>query len=323
MTLSVFAPVSIANLSVGFDSLGLALTPLDGSLLGDIIHLEYKSYGESSELQVKGRYADKLPEKLTDNIVWQCLVAFEKALAFRQIAAEPLTLTLEKNIPVGSGLGSSACSVVAALVGLNHFYHKPFSDHQLLEMMGQQEAVISGGLHYDNVAPCFFGGLQLMLPQPDKICQALPFFSDCYWVMAYPDRVVSTKSARQVLPQHYPRQTMLEFGQNLAGFVDACYRSDKFQAFALLKDVVAEPYRRNLLPGFDLAKQTLRSLGCLAVGISGSGPTLFTVCDELTLAEQARQWLEANYLASEQGFVTICRVDHDGARIITPADPAV
>ncbi|WP_196140361.1 homoserine kinase [Aliikangiella sp. G2MR2-5] len=316
MSVSVFAPISIGNVSVGFDTLGLCLSPVDGQLVGDIVRVEklLKTDANSDQFILTGTHADKLPQDTKENIVWKCIVAFNTALA--QLGREPLLIkvTLEKNIPVSSGLGSSACSVVAAFVALNQFYQLPFSEIKLLKMMGELEAQISGSLHYDNVAPCFLGGLQLMLNDENKITQKLPTFDDCFWVIAYPDVEVSTKAAREILPAQYERKTLIEFGQNLAGFVDACYRQDKEQAFSLLKDVVAEPYRKSLLPNFEKSILELKQLGSLASGISGSGPTLFTVFDDRESATKAKDWLTENYLQSEAGFVHICQVDHQGAR---------
>lgn len=322
MSVSIFAPISSGNISVGFDTLGLALMPINGEKVGDIVKVE-KSNDSEHQFTLLGHYANKLPQNKTDNIVWQCLIAFEKALEDSfdklQIKTEKLDITLYKNIPVGSGLGSSACSVVAAFVAYNEYYQKPFDQHKLLKMMGQLEAEISGSLHYDNVAPCYLGGLQLMfngtaLNQSEKICQALPIFDDCFWIVAYPDIMISTKAAREILPESYDRKTVITFGQNLAGFVDASYRQDKEQAFSLLKDVIAEPYREKLLPKFKQAKESLKNLGSLATGISGSGPTLFSVCDNLEKAKKISQWLQENYLQSPEGFVHICKPDTLGAR---------
>lgn len=315
MSVSVFAPISSGNLSVGFDSLGLALAPINGEKLGDIVTVK-KSDLAAHEFSLQGTYADKLPAEKEQNIVWHCLLAFEKNLIAKGIQTESLAIILHKNIPVGSGLGSSACSVVAAFVALNEYYQQPFSQLDLLKLMGELEAQISGSLHYDNVAPCYLGGLQLMLNQQQTICQSIPIFTDCFWVIAYPDIVISTKQAREILPEVYPRKTMINFAQNLAGFIDACYRNDKQQAFTLLKDVVAEPYREKLLPNFSKAKIALAELGSLATGISGSGPTLFSVCDNLQQAKAISQWLQNNYLQSEKGFVQICKADMQGARTI-------
>lgn len=314
MAVSVFAPASIGNVSVGFDVLGLAVKPIDGTLLGDVVTVE-KS--DANHLIVIGEFAKKLPPSVKDNIVWHCLTLFNKALDEKGIAKDTVTLTLEKKMPVGSGLGSSACSVVAALEGLNAYYKKHhqqgFNEEVMLRMMGEMEAQISGSLHYDNVAPCYLGHLQLMVPNKEVITRSLPGFDDCYYVMAYPGIEVSTKAARDVLPTQYSRADVIAHGQNLATFVDACHRNDKVEAFSVLTDVVGEPYREHLLPRFTDSRVYLMSQGALAVGISGSGPTLFCVCDDLEKANAFAQWLTENYLQTDLGFVHVCKADETGA----------
>lgn len=318
---SVFAPASIGNVGVGFDVLGLAVRPVDGTLLGDVITVES---AKTDRLEVVGRFAHKLPSDVKENIVWHCLILFNKALVDAKRSVEPVKLSLDKKMPVGSGLGSSACSVVAALEGLNAYYQKvqgvSFDENTMLLMMGQMEAQISGSLHYDNVAPCYLGGLQLMVPDEKVISQTLPAFNDCYYVMAYPGIEVSTKAARDVLPASYSRADLVTHGQNLATFVDACHRQDKQQAFSVLEDVVAESYREHLLPGYSEAKKHLMTKGSLAVGISGSGPTLFCVCDDLAQAQENAAWLQNNYLKTvngeTDGFVHVCQADNNGASLL-------
>ncbi len=311
---SVFAPASIGNVSVGFDVLGLAVKPIDGTLLGDVVAVEN---ADEDKLIVVGAFAEKLPKAKEDNIVWSCLQLFNQALVSKGVTPINVQMTLDKKMPVGSGLGSSACSVVAALAALNAFYAKyqdvSFDENTLLKMTGEMEAQISGSLHYDNVAPCYLGGLQLMVPDKDVISRALPGFNDCYYVMAYPGIEVSTKAARDVLPVSYSRADVISYGQNLATFVDACHRQDKAQAFSVLTDVVAEPYRTNLLPKYQQAHDYLKDQGAHAVGISGSGPTLFCICENELQAQGFALWLKENYLQTSLGFVHVCQVDEAGA----------
>jgi homoserine kinase len=319
MTISVFAPASIGNLSVGFDVLGLAVKPIDGTLLGDVVSVAHSA---ENQLTVLGRFADKLPQSPQQNIVWHCLQLFNQQRQVASLPVVPVHMCLVKNMPVGSGLGSSACSVVAALEGLNQFYQAEvdngveFTKQQLLQLMGQMEAKISGSVHYDNVAPCYLGGLQLMVPDPHVISRTLPSFEQCFYVMAYPGIEVSTKAAREVLPAQYSRVDLLRFGQNLATFVDACHRGDQTQAFAMLTDVVAEPYRQHLLPRYQSSKAHLLAHGALAVGISGSGPTLFAIYQEQSKAQQASQWLTGHYLQTELGFVHVCEIAQAGAGVV-------
>ncbi len=328
---SIFAPASMGNVTVGFDILGLAVKPIDGTLLGDVVTIEEVTIEEVTEevtentLIVVGKFSHKLSSNHEDNIVWSSLLIFNQALINSGKIPVLVKITLDKKMPVGSGLGSSACSVVAALVALNRFYEKyykfSFDKQTLLKMMGKMEEKISGSLHYDNVAPCYLGGLQLMVPDNELISRALPSFNDCFYVMAYPGIEVSTKAARDVLPTSYSRSDVISFGQNIATFVDACHRQDKVQAFSVLKDVVAEPYRVKLLPKYQQASDYLISQGSLAVGISGSGPTLFCVCDNIQQAQQFASWLIKHYLQQvdgadgieNNGFVHICKVDEIGA----------
>ncbi|MGL1958571.1 MAG: homoserine kinase [Colwellia sp.] len=317
-SVSVFAPASIGNVSVGFDVLGLAVKPIDGTLLGDVVTVEIAAdNAKEDSLAVIGAFADKLPKAKEDNIVWSCLQLFNQALVVKNQTVVTVQMTLDKKMPVGSGLGSSACSVVAALASLNAFYAKyqnfSFDEKTLLKMTGQMEAQISGSLHYDNVAPCYLGGLQLMVPDQNVISRTLPGFNDCYYVMAYPGIEVSTKAARDVLPTSYSRADVISYGQNLATFVDACHRQDKTQAFSVITDVVAEPYRTKLLPKYQQTYDYLTEQGSLAVGISGSGPTLFCICESAQQAQKFAHWLQENYLQTDLGFVHVCKVDEAGA----------
>ncbi|WP_312270068.1 homoserine kinase, partial [Pseudescherichia sp.] len=160
----VYAPASSANMSVGFDVLGAAVTPVDDSLLGDVVTVEA---ADRFSLHNLGRFADKLPPEPRENIVYQCWERFCQELG----KTIPVTMTLEKNMPIGSGLGSSACSVVAALMAMNEHCGKPLNDTRLLALMGELEGRISGSIHYDNVAPCFLGGMQLMIEENGIISQ--------------------------------------------------------------------------------------------------------------------------------------------------------
>ena len=311
-TLRIYAPASSANLSVGFDSLGAAISPIDGSLLGDVVQIE--DCETAFELESAGYFVRKLPKEPQKNIVYQAYVLFSERLKLRGGSVKNLRLILEKNMPIGSGLGSSACSIVAALVALNKFHDEPFSKMELLEMMGELEGRISGSIHYDNVAPCYLGGLQLMTQSLGNICQTIPFFDEWYWVLAYPGVEVSTAEARAILPKNYTRQDMIQQARYLGSFVHACHTHQDILAATMMKDLVAEPYRENLLPNFAEVRQGCKDLGALSVGISGSGPTMFAIAPDLEHAQKLVAYLEKEYLQNNEGFIHICKVDNQGAR---------
>lgn len=217
-------------------------------------------------------------------------------------------------MPIGSGLGSSACSVVAGLMAMNEHCGKPLNDTELLALMGELEGRISGSVHFDNVAPCFLGGMQLMLEENGIISQQVPGFDDWLWVMAYPGIKVSTAEARAILPAQYRKEDIIRHGRYLGGFIHACHTQQPLLAAKLMQDVIAEPYRTKLLPGFSEARQAAADIGALACGISGSGPTLFAVCNQLDTAQRMADWLHQHYLQNDEGFVHICRLDTAGAR---------
>lgn len=303
----IYAPASIGNVSVGFDVLGAAVSPVDGTLLGDCVSVEA---AESFSLVNSGRFVSKLPTNPQENIVYQCWERFCQAIG-KQV---PVAMTLEKNMPIGSGLGSSACSVVAGLMAMNEFCGKPLNDTELLALMGELEGRISGSVHFDNVAPCFLGGVQLMIEENGIISQDVPCFDEWLWVMAYPGIKVSTAEARAILPAQYRKEDAIKHGRLLAGFIHACHTRQPGLAAKLMQDVIAEPYRTKLLPGFADARKAAQDIGALACGISGSGPTLFAVCNEMATAQRMADWLSQHYLQNEEGFVHICRLDTAGAR---------
>lgn len=303
----IHAPASIGNVSVGFDVLGAAVSPVDGTLLGDCVTVEA---ADTFSLHNEGSFVSKLPADPKENIVYQCWDRFCEAIGQRV----PVKMTLEKNMPIGSGLGSSACSVVAGLMAMNEHCGKPLNDTELLALMGELEGRISGSVHFDNVAPCFLGGMQLMLEENGIISQQVPGFDDWLWVMAYPGIKVSTAEARAILPAQYRKEDIIRHGRYLGGFIHACHTQQPLLAAKLMQDVIAEPYRTKLLPGFSEARQAAADIGALACGISGSGPTLFAVCNQLDTAQCMADWLRQHYLQNDEGFVHICRLDTAGAR---------
>ncbi len=306
MQVTSFAPASIGNISVGFDVLGAAVYPIDGTKLGDTVTV---SSADEFSFELTGPWCSKLAD-LKDsgkkNLVQDCAEYFLEQLPEEK--RKTFKIELFKNMPVGSGLGSSASSVVAAFSALNQFFAKPFSDNELLLMMGKLEGSVSGSIHYDNVAPAFLGGIQLMTLTQSQICVSVPHFENWYWVLAYPGISLATSEMRALLPQKYERSTTIEYGRNLATFIQASFTKNEKLAVEALKDVLAEPYRKAKIPNFEETTQKLKELGMMASGISGSGPTMFSITDSLEMAKEAKKLLKRNYIQNSDGFVHICRI---------------
>ena len=317
-TLSVYAPASIGNMSVGFDALGLALAPMDGSLLGDLVQLRpftEKEDGADWKLELNGPFAAALPQYQEDNIVISSCRIYQEAAAQAGVEVRPLKVLLSKQLPIGSGLGSSASSIVAALEALNRWHDNLLSAHDLFRLMARMEGSISGEIHLDNIAPCLYGGLRLC-PPGDQHEYALPWPGAWRAVVCWPGTKLVTREARAVLPEQISRKVAVRHGAQFAEFVHALHTGNARLAAECMVDHIAEPYRRKLLPGFDEAKSALLELGALAVGISGSGPTIFALVDDFDVARETSAWLAEHYQKNEQGFVQVCRADLGGARSI-------
>ena len=278
MKLSAFAPVSAGNFIVGFDLLGAAFTDADASaeLFGDIVHMETQ---DAFELCVVGAYAGVLPAAPGDNIVAACVDAYRDALRAEGGIFDPrFRMTLEKRLPVGSGLGSSASSIVAALVALNAWHGQALDKAALLRVAGVMEGRISGGVHYDNVAPSLLGGLQLMLPEGGA-CRPIPLPPSWRFVIHYPGIEVSTRAARAVLPERYALSEVVRFGQYLAAFVSAAERADEAGMLSALRDELIVPHRAKLVPGFASAQVAAMNAGAKGFGLSGYRLTVLAICD--------------------------------------------
>jgi homoserine kinase len=313
-TLTVYAPASSGNVSVGFDALGLALAPINGSLLGDCVSI-VPGAPEDWMLCIDGPFAHALPQDQEQNIVITSCRRFEQAARAVGVNVFPLNITLDKRLPVGSGLGSSASSIVATLVALNQYFGRPLDRPALLQLMAEMEGSISGEVHLDNIAPCLLGGLRLCMPGGARQ-YGLPWPGHWQSVVAWPGTRLETRSAREVLPTNYDRKTVVAHGAQFAQFVHHLYQGEAGAAANCLVDLLAEPYRKTLLPGFEEARAELAKMGVLATGISGSGPTVFCIVDDSHVAAAAAQWLRLNYVKNESGFVHICRADLAGARVV-------
>jgi homoserine kinase len=311
-TTKAFAPASIGNVSLGFDLLGAALQPIDGTQLGDWVEV---TDADVFSLSVDGNFADRLPPGIENNIVTKCYTFFQNKLTSIHKAQLNVKLHLHKALPIG--LGSSASSIVAAFYALNEHAGKAFSEDALLTMMGELEGQISGSVHYDNVAPSYIGGLVLMTGQASPVAAKLPCFDNWYWVVCYSGKTVSTAEARRLLPKQYALSDTLNFGRQLSVFVHSLYTRNETLAAKMMTDVIAEQHRKVLLPRFDDAREACMNSNALAFGISGSGPTVFAIARELDEAKIMQAWLEKEYVQNSDGFSHICQLGDKGTTLIT------
>ena len=164
--------------------------------------------------------------------------------------------------------------------------------------MGELEGQISGSIHYDNVAPCYVGGMTLMTGATSPVTLSLPLVKDWYYAICYSGISVSTAAARDILPKQVDMATALTFGRQLGVFVHALNAGENDLAASVMKDVIAEPYRKQL-----------------PFGISGSGPTVFAVCDSKEKAQRIVAYLDEHYIQNEDGFSHVCQIPEQGTTV--------
>jgi homoserine kinase len=303
-----FAPAGIGNFAAGFDVLGAAIVPLDGPPLGDQVEIRL---ARADSFACLGPFAHQLPALPGDNLALKACAEFQRAWGR---ALPPLAIRLFKNLPVGSGLGSSSATVVATLAALDALLEAGLGEAALLRAGGATEAQGCGTYHLDNVAPALLGGLRLV--DPAGVPRPLPFPEDLLFAVASPGLQLNTRDARQALPAQVPQALAVAHAQNLASLVLALFTGDAGLLRTCLRDPLAEPHRAPLVPGFRAVQAAALAQGALGCTLSGAGPAIFAVAGRdraETVAEaMARAWMAAGVRCQ----VRLCRLEGQGARIL-------
>jgi homoserine kinase len=262
---TAFAPASVGNVAIGFDILGFAV-----DALGDRVTVERRTGPGVTISAIRGTQED-LPLEPKSNTAGRALIAMVQALALDF----GLDMQIEKGIPLGSGLGGSAASAVGAVVAANALLTTPCSKLELLKFAMEGEAVASGSLHVDNIAPSLFGGLVLTVGIDHPRVKQIPVPPEVRAVIVHPHMFLSTRQARAILRRSVDLSDFVWQTANLAGFISGCYTNDLDMIRASLEDVVIEPQRQALIPGFPEVRQAAMRAGALGCSISGAGPAVF------------------------------------------------
>jgi homoserine kinase len=303
---TAFAPASIGNVAVGFDVLGHSF-----QAIGDRVTARRVAVPGVTITAITGTTVDlpKEPEKNTAGMAVLSMVRDLK-LDFG------IELTIEKGIPLGSGLGGSAASAVAGVVAANALLPKSLTNLELLKFAMKGEAVASGSVHVDNIAPSLFGGLVLTVGIDNPNVKQIPVPKTVRCVLVHPHMMLSTREARQILNRSIDLSNVIWQSANLAGFLTGCFTNDLQLIRESLEDVIIEPQRQVLIPGFQAVKQGAMSNGALGCSISGAGPTIFAWCEEQD-AERIRDAMVAGFKAQRmETDAWISTLDAVGARVV-------
>ena len=269
-----FSPGSVGNIGVGFDIIGHGIAGI-----GDVATVRRIEEPTVRIVAIRGTVTD-LPLDAERNTAGMALLALRRALAL----PFGFELELDKGIPLGSGLGGSAASCVAALVAANALLDAPLAAEALYPHALAGEAVASGGKHGDNVGPMLLGGL--VLATAERL-NRINVPAAWHAAVVHPHAVLETKHARAALAGHYALGEFVAQSAQLAQVLLGCERGDAALVRAGLDDLLVEPRRAPLIAGFDAVKRAALAAGAMGASISGAGPSVFAWCESLAEAERA------------------------------------
>ena len=303
--IKIFCPATIANLSCGFDVLGLCL-----ATAGDEMIIRKSDLKGVRITKIVGA---NLPLETENN------VAGVAALAMLEEVETEFGFEIEiyKNIKAGSGIGSSAASSAGAVFGINELLGRPFTRKELVKFAMQGEKLASGNAHADNVAPCLLGGFTLVRSSNPLDIIKIDSPSELYATVVHPQIELKTSDARSVLKQTVSLKSAITQWGNVGGLVAGLYTNDYELIGRSLHDEIIEPVRSMLIPGFDLIKKTAYENGALGSGISGSGPSIFALSKGKETADKIAKAMSKVYDEINLPYeIHVSKVNPDGVNII-------
>lgn len=301
----VFAPATVANLGPGFDVLGLAVGGR-----GDVVEARLIDRPDVVIEEITGDNG-RLSLDAAKNTAGVAATETLKIIG----ATGGVALKLHKNMPLGSGLGSSAASAAAAAWGVAVLHG--FDDKPALMPAGLAAEAAVSGYHADNVAPSLLGGMVLISGYHPLRMQSLPVPKNLVVALVTPKHEVPTAQARAVIPKKIALEKIVANSGNLAAMVAACFTDDVAAFGRAVVDVIIEPARAGLIPGFAAVKSAALDAGAFGCSISGAGPTVFAVCDSDSAGERVAQAMQSAFLqAGLASSAQVVRPDLTGARVL-------
>lgn len=307
--ITVFASATVANVACGFDSLGFAIHEP-----GDEVTLVSTEGTGVRVTEITGDEG-RLPLEAHKNTASVAVLTLLDALRARGDArAEAgFDIRIKKMMPLGSGLGSSAASSVAAVVGANALLGEPFTRKELLPFVMQSEKIACGAAHADNVAPALLGGFVLVRSYNPLDVVQLHVPADLWCAVVHPHIELLTEDARKVLKKNIRLDDAVVQWSNLAGLITGLMKEDYELIGRSLDDIIFEPVRSLLIPGFDAVKGEALANGALGCSISGSGPSIFALCRGEESARTVGQAMQQAFIPYQLDTdLYVSQVNHQG-----------
>ncbi|MCC5925991.1 MAG: homoserine kinase [Bacteroidetes bacterium] len=310
--ITVFASATVANVACGFDSLGFAINQP-----GDEVTMQRTDSGEVRVTAITGDNG-RLPLEARKNTASVAVLTMMEELRRRghEHAHAGFDMQVKKMMPLGSGLGSSAASSVAAIVAANTLLGEPFTREELLPFVMESEKIACGAAHADNVAPALLGGFVLVRSYDPLDVVQLHVPSDLWCAVVHPHIELLTEDARKVLKKNIRLDDAVVQWSNLAGLITGLMKEDYELIGRSLDDIIFEPVRSLLIPGFDAVKGEALASGALGCSISGSGPSIFALCRGEDKAREVGRAMVAAFEPYQLGTdLFVSQVNHQGPEI--------
>jgi homoserine kinase len=302
---TIQSPATVANMVCGFDVLGFAVEePFDRMRI---------SFADKPGITIINEDDFQLPDEPEKNVAGAALLAMLEEIPIADLGME---IRIRKQIKPGSGVGSSAASAAGAVVAANYLLNEPFSKSDLVRFAMNGEKLASGVKHADNIAPCIYGGVTLIRSIFPLDIVSIPA-PELYVTIVHPQIEVRTSDARSILKQNVLLKDAIKQWGNIAGLVAGLLQSDYALIGRSLEDVLIEPVRSILIPGFHEVKEKAREVGALGGGISGSGPSIFMLSTRRDIAESVEQEMKAIFARIELAHHTyVTTINSAGIRVI-------
>lgn len=304
--ITVQAPSTIGNVGVGFDVLGCAIDHV-----GDEVTVSLR---DDNQIIIQSIECDTaLPYEVNQNAVTVPILHFLKHIDKQQ----GFDIEIKKNVPPGSGLGSSASSSVAGVFAVNELLGNVLSKIELLSFAQEGERVACDSPILDNIAPAMLGGITLINKDGEVTIIQLPHLDNLFVSIIYPHIEIKTSAAREILKDEIPLSVAIKQSASLATFVSGIYENDYSLIKKGLVDHIVEPMRASLIPGFYDIQSAAIETGALGCSISGSGPSIFAMSEG---KEQAEEVIKSMQIATKKhhpefhSFVS--GINADGIKII-------
>ncbi len=306
-SIKVFAPATVANVSCGFDVLGFAVENP-----GDEVILRLKDKPGITISKITGDEG-RLSTAPNKNTVGVSIQQFLKHVQVKQ----GIDIELTKKMPLGSGLGSSAASAVAGVFAVNQLLGMPMTQQELLPFAMEGERIACGSAHADNVAPSLLGGFVLIRSYDPLDVIKIDIPAKLYCTIVHPHVEVQTRDARDILRKQIPlKDAIIQWG-NVAGLIAGLMKPDYDLIGRSMQDVIIEPVRSILIPGFAEVKKSALDAGALGCGISGSGPSIFALSKDKGIADYVGDCMSRVFTNLNIGSeVYVSKINNSGPQIL-------